>query len=60
MPDVEEPWHFVGDAFSPCPFIVTVDYGVMAAPLLGGGGRVYAVWLFGYKQMVHDQLIWSS
>jgi hypothetical protein len=57
---VEPPWKFFGNESSPCPFVVTVDYGIMVAPMFGGGGKVYVVWFFGYTWEVKTLFYWSS
>ncbi len=59
-PHPKIPWYFVGNESSPCPFVATVDYGFMSAPLSGGGGKVYVVWFFGYKWIVNERYYWSS
>ncbi|MCA8993810.1 MAG: hypothetical protein KDA88_17615, partial [Planctomycetaceae bacterium] len=59
LPAPNPPWHYV-HAFSPAPFLVVVDWGVMQAPLVGSGGRDYYVWLFGFKFQCGGATVWNS
>ena len=60
LENVEPPWYYVSNGMSPCPLIVNVDWGIMAAPTSGTGGRVYVLWLFGYRVSVHETTHWNS
>jgi hypothetical protein len=57
---VSPPWHFVGNESVPCPLVVVADYGWMAAPTDGQGGRSYFLWLFGYDVKIRHRLLWLS
>jgi hypothetical protein len=57
---VSPPWLFIGNESAPCPFVVVVDYGCMAAPTLGTGERAYFLWLFGYDIKIWHQFLWLS
>jgi hypothetical protein len=59
---IAPPWIFVGNATAPCPFVVTVDYGMLSAPLLGDGGRAYFIWIPipGYEFHIETEWSWIS
>jgi hypothetical protein len=54
------PWYYIAHASSPCPFIVTTDYGAMEAPTVGWGAKAYFVWCFGLTYRLRDQFHWAS
>jgi len=56
----EPPWYHVINRGSPCPFFVSTDWGVMAGPVFGSGGRRYSLWFPGYSIKVYDQFHWNS
>lgn len=56
----EPPWAYRRRTWSPCPFIVSIEVGVMAAPLLGTGSRVYFFWFAGFEHVLHERVIWNS
>jgi hypothetical protein len=53
----KSPWHYVGNAHSPCPLIVVVDHAMMHYPF-GSGGTSYFVWLFGHDIFIRGGLRW--
>lgn len=58
-PAPEPPWEYVS-AFSPAPFIVVIDWGIMQAWMLGSGGREYFFWFFGLQVHLRGVWIWNS
>jgi len=53
------PWFFCR-ASSPFPFIVHVEHGWMAQPLMGGGTESLYVWCFGYVHRIRHIDTWQS
>jgi hypothetical protein len=56
----KEPWYFIGNASTPFPFIVAVDYALRIGPLAGQRSRAYVFWFFGLKIPIHETLVWMS
>ena len=54
------PWLFVGNRSTPCPFVVSIEYGSQLAHLLGSGHHTYVFWIFGYEHAFHDRVTWNS
>ena len=54
------PWHYIGSAWSPGPFLVVADFAYLDAPLGGAGGRVYVLWLFGPQVSIWHDIYWVS
>ena len=57
---IKPPWYFVGNGFSPCPFVLTVDYGINRGGLNGEGYRLFHFWCFGFRKVFSGQFLWSS
>jgi hypothetical protein len=54
------PWYFVGNASSPCPFVVAIDAAYQVALLAGQRTRYYVFWFSGIKVPIYDQTAWVS
>ena len=57
---VRMPWHFVGNEAVLFPFVVRIDWAIMAGPLHGSGGRTYFLWFFGLKIPFREEGFWNS
>jgi hypothetical protein len=56
----EPPWAYQRGAWSPCPFVVSLEVGIMAAPMLGTGSRIYFFWFGGSPHVIYERVIWNS
>ena len=56
----EPPWFYVDNGGSPCPFMIYSEWGVMAGPLSGSGGRSYQLWVPGFSVEIHNHVHWNS
>ena len=54
------PWYYVGNASSPCPFVVAIDCAHQVGPTAGQRSRYYVLWLFGFKLPIHQSVDWMS
>jgi hypothetical protein len=54
------PWYFVGNASSPFPFIVAVDFAYAVGSTAGQRSRGYVFWFFGLKLPVYQRVDWMS
>ncbi len=54
------PWYFIGNASSPFPCIIAVDFAYQVAPTAGQRSRVYFFWCFGLKLGFHHRVDWMS
>ncbi|MBS0206715.1 MAG: hypothetical protein JSS49_27880 [Planctomycetes bacterium] len=54
------PWYFVGNASSPFPFIVAVDFVYAVGSTAGQRSREYIFWFFGLKLPVYQRVDWMS
>ncbi|MDX1946596.1 MAG: hypothetical protein SFU86_14435 [Pirellulaceae bacterium] len=59
-PRVKPPWSFVGNGWSPCPFVVTMDYGTFRGLTDGEGYKRLYVWCFGYRWHWYSKMLWLS
>ena len=60
LDDNRPPWFYVTEAYSPLPFIVTVEHGGLIAEMYGGGGQTYSFWFFGFSYDFHYDMYWNS
>jgi len=54
------PWRYACNEFSPFPFLVRVDHGMMVGELAGSGQRTFFFWFFGMRYRVWQSLEWNS
>ena len=57
--DGKEPWFYCRTS-SPAPFIVQIEHGWMAQPLMGGGTDSTYFWFFGYIHRLSHVSTWAS
>ena len=56
-------WHFIGNAFSPCPFVLRMDAAFVYRPpgtrgRHGYGNSIWCLWLFGWVVPILDDSRW--
>ena len=59
QPWPEKPWYFIGNAWSPCPFVVSIDIAIQADPL-GLGERALCLWMIDRVWLVAVYAKWNS
>ncbi len=60
LPQSKPPWYYLARGFSPCPCIVTIEYGSLSAPTNGRGGQAYYFWFFSEPRWFREDFYWLS